>query len=172
MDSSTGTLQVLTGVDGVAARLGHRLTLVMQSWQGEVTWAGETPVAVAVSVDVASLKVDHGEGGVSPLTAPERVVARSNACKSLNAKRFPQITFTADTVDATADGYRLTGELEIHGRHREHVVDVTVTDRISCRSEVRQSDYGIKPYSLMMGSLRVADVVTVVFSASATDNLH
>jgi polyisoprenoid-binding protein YceI len=36
---------------------------------------------------------------------------------------------------------------------------------MSAQSTVRQSDYGVKPYSLLMGSLRVADDVTVAFTA-------
>jgi polyisoprenoid-binding protein YceI len=96
---------------------------------------------------------------------------RSNALKTLSAQRFPEVTFDAGTIEPTDTGYRLIGELEICGRRRDHTVDVTVADqKLSARTEVRQSDFGIKPYSMMMGSLRVADVVTVVFSASATDN--
>jgi carbonic anhydrase/acetyltransferase-like protein (isoleucine patch superfamily) len=36
---------------------------------------------------------------------------------------------------------------------------------MSAESKVCQSDYGVKPYSLLMGSLRVADEVTVSFTA-------
>ncbi|CNN71964.1 Putative S-adenosyl-L-methionine-dependent methyltransferase [Mycobacterium tuberculosis] len=36
---------------------------------------------------------------------------------------------------------------------------------MSAESAVRQSDYGIKPFSLLMGSVQVADEVTVSFSA-------
>jgi polyisoprenoid-binding protein YceI len=165
-DNGRDTLQVLTGVDGIAARMGHRLTLAVESWHAELSWDGDRPSRLALTADVASFVVESGEGGVTPLTSAERAVARSNALKSLNVKRFPQIRYSADSVDATDSGYRLTGQLDIHGRRRDHVVDVTLADdQVACRSEVRQSDFGIKPYSLMMGSLRVADAVTVVFAA-------
>jgi carbonic anhydrase/acetyltransferase-like protein (isoleucine patch superfamily) len=36
---------------------------------------------------------------------------------------------------------------------------------MSVESAVRQTDYGIKPYSLLMGSLQVADEVSVSFTA-------
>jgi len=36
---------------------------------------------------------------------------------------------------------------------------------MSAQSTLRQSDYGVKAYSLLMGSLRVADDVTVSFTA-------
>lgn len=170
-DASDGSLQVLTGVDGVAARMGHRLTLVLRTWQAAVEWGDDAPSALSVTVDVASLAVDHGEGGVTPMTAPERAVARSNALKSLSAKRFPQITYTADEVIATESGHQLVGTLDIGGRRRDLIVDVAVAERgdvweLSSQVQVRQSDFGIKPYSLMMGSLRVADTVTVLFTAT------
>lgn len=168
IDNTDGSLQVLTGVDRVAARMGHRLTLTVQNWRAEIDFDGDRPSRVTLTADAGSLIVESGEGGVTPLTAPERLVARANALKSLQTKRFPTIVFDADTVEPTADGYRLAGTLEIHGTRREHVVDVTVTDQISGSSQVRQTDFGITPYSLMLGSLRVADAVTVVLSASAT----
>ena len=168
---SDGTLQVLTGVDGVAARMGHRLTITIKTWHAEVSWDDDQPSAFTLSADVNSLAIDDGEGGVTPLSAPERVLARSNALKTLGANRFPEITFDANTVEPTEAGFRLTGTLQIHGRRRDHCLDVAVTDsgdfwELSSSSAVRQSDFGIKPFSMMMGSLRVADTVTVIFTAT------
>lgn len=37
--------------------------------------------------------------------------------------------------------------------------------RMTTETTVRQSDYGVKPYSLLMGSVRVADDVAVSFAA-------
>ena len=34
---------------------------------------------------------------------------------------------------------------------------------MSCRADVRQSEFGIKPYSMLMGSMKVVDTVTVSF---------
>ena len=33
---------------------------------------------------------------------------------------------------------------------------------------VRQSEFGVKPYSMFMGSMKVADEVTVAFTATRT----
>ena len=80
-------------------------------------------------------------------------------------------SFAADQVAKTADGYRLTGTLEIHGTPRPQTVEVRVADSgdalaLSARVQVTQSDFGVKPYSLMMGALKVADEVTIDFSAT------
>ena len=112
----------------------------------------------------------RGDGGVKGLSAPEKALVRSNALKSLDAGRFPEIRFAARVIDKTGDGYRLTGELEMRGKSRDHIVELRTEDlgdawRMSTESTVRQTEYGIKPYSLLMGSVQVADDVSVSFTA-------
>lgn len=171
LTAADGELRVLTGVTGRAAKMGHRLTIGMQSWQAVARWAGGEPVSAELTVAVDSLEVLGGEGGVTPLTGPEKGVARLNALKSLDAKKFPEIRFTADGASKTADGYRISGNLEIHGTSRPQVVDVSLSDAgdstaLTASVRVRQTDFGVKPYSLMMGALKVADEVTIEFSAT------
>jgi polyisoprenoid-binding protein YceI len=170
LDASQGELLVRTGVTGRAAKMGHRLTIAMNSWQATVSWSGDQPTAVRLTVAVDSLQVLRGEGGLTPLSAPEKALVRSNALKCLESDRFPRIHFQCDDVAKAGEGYRLTGMLEVHGRARQHVVDVRVADlgdlwRLSCDTELRQSEYGVTRYSLLMGSMKVADNVTVSFSA-------
>ena len=93
-----GTLTIRTGVGGRAARMGHRLTIAMNSWQIDVDWADGAPARVALGVDVDSLTVVTGEGGVTPLSGPEKVVVRSNALKVLDAGKFPRIEYVAEEV--------------------------------------------------------------------------
>lgn len=170
LDASDGRLLVKTGVAGRAARMGHRLTIAMNTWQAAVRWAGDEPVDVDLTVEVASLEVVAGEGGVKGLSGPEKALARSNALEVLDADRFPQIRFRSDDVAKTDSGYRMTGMLEIHGTSRERVIGLRVDDvgdrwRMSCEAEVRQSEFGLKPYSMLLGSMKVTDAVTVSFTA-------
>lgn len=171
IDPAAGELRIQTGVAGRAAKMGHRLTIAMQSWEATVRWAGDKPKSAELTVAVDSLAVLSGEGGIKPLAGPEKGVARANALKSLDAKKFPQIRFVADDIAKTTDGYRLTGTTEIHGTTRPQVVDLRVEDRgdawaLSTEVSITQSDFGVKPYSLFMGSLRVADEVTLEFAAT------
>ncbi|MFT4125829.1 MAG: YceI family protein [Gordonia sp. (in: high G+C Gram-positive bacteria)] len=163
-----GDLLIHTGVAGPAARTGHRLTIAVD-WCADVSGDDDAPTAVHVVVPTESLQVRSGTGGLTPLSAPERAVARANALKSLQVTRFPEITFHAPTVVATADGYRLPGSLTICGRSREVTVDLQVGDggRITAEFGVRQTDFGIKPYSLAMGTLKVADQVRLTVDVAA-----
>lgn len=170
LDASDGELLVQTGVTGRAAKMGHRLTITMNSWQAAVRWAGDDPVDVDLTVEVSSLQVLRGVGGVKGLSGPEKALARSNALGILDADRFPQIRFRSDDIVKADGGYRITGKLEIHGVARDHAVDLRVDDvgdrwRMSCEAEVRHSEFGLKPYSMLLGSMKVTDEVTVSFTA-------
>jgi polyisoprenoid-binding protein YceI len=170
LDGSHGELVIRTGVAGRAAQMGHRLTIAMRSWQATTRWDSDEPVSAKLTVDVGSLEVVRGEGGLTSLSGPEKILVRSNALRSLGARRFPRITFAANTIEKTDDGYRLTGTLTIHGKARTQTVDVRTDDLdgswwLSSETTVRQSEFGIKPYSQLLGSLKVADDVTVSFTA-------
>ncbi|EUA42467.1 yceI-like domain protein [Mycobacterium xenopi 4042] len=104
------------------------------------------------------------------MSGPEKALVRSNALRSLDADRFPEIRFAADAIDRTEDGYRLTGTLHIHGKAQHREIKLCTDDlgdswRLSSQTTVRQSDFGIKPFSLLMGSVKVADEVSVSFTA-------
>lgn len=150
--------------------MGHRLTIAMTRWRATVSWSDSQPVNARLTVETDSFEVLRGDGGVKGLSAAEKALVRSNALKSLSASRFPEISYAADAIKNAGDGYRLTGTLHIRGVSRDHVVEVRTEDlgeswRMSVESTIRQSDYGIKPYSLLMGSVQVADDVSLSFSA-------
>jgi polyisoprenoid-binding protein YceI len=170
LDGSDGELLVRTGVAGRAAKMGHRLTIAMRRWHATTQWDADVPVSAELTVDVGSLDVVRGDGGLTPLSGPEKILVRSNALRSLDARRFPRITFAATTIEKTDDGYQLAGTLTIHGKSRPQIVNVRTEDlgdswRMSGETTVRQSEFGVTPYSQLLGSLKVADDVTVSFTA-------
>jgi polyisoprenoid-binding protein YceI len=170
LDASDGQLLVHTGVTGRAAKMGHRLTIAMNTWLATVRWSAGEPVEAQLTVEVDSLQVLRGVGGLKALSGPEKTLARSNALKVLDAERFPQIRFQASDIDEEDDGYRLTGTLEIHGVANEWGIDLLTEEvgdawRLSCQADVRHSDFGLEPYSMFLGSMKVVDTVTVSFAA-------
>lgn len=170
-DGSDGELTIGTGVAGRAARMGHRLTVAMGSWRAGVSWAGDRPETMQLTVDVDSFAVLRGEGGLAPLSPPEKALIRMNALKCLDATRYPQIRFHSGDIAEVDGGYRLAGTLAVHGREHPHTVDLRVTDAgdswlLQCDSTVLHSDYGVKRYSLLMGSVQVADAVTMSWQAT------
>lgn len=142
MGPQDARLLVETFRAGAAAQLGHDLTLEVGSWSAAVE--GER---VTLDADPRSLRVVEGLRGVKPLTDGDREQIR----RSIDAKvlRGQPIRFSGTLRDGT-----LSGELTLNGRSRRITV---VEDRVV----LKPSDWGIKPFSALMGALKVRDEVVV-----------
>ena len=170
LDASDGELHLRTGVTGRAARMGHRLTIAMTRWQATVTWDGAEPVAAELVVETDSFEVLRGEGGVKGVVrtgegggALERVEVAGRRALSrdpLHRRRYRQNRGRVSPQRDTADPREVA-----KARNRLRTDDLGDSWRMSAESTVRQSDYGIKPFSLLMGSVQVVDEVTVSFTA-------
>lgn len=171
LDAANGSLTLHTGVSGPASKMGHRLTIEMGSWRAGVDWDGAAPVSATVTVDLDSMKVLSGEGGVTPLSSPEKSLVRSNALKTLNAKKFPTVEFHTESITARDGGYLLRGPLTVRGVTHPVDVQLDVNDeggelKLAAEADVSQAAHKVKPYSMAMGAMKVADVVRVSFAGS------
>ena len=68
---------------------------------------------------------------------------------------------------AGGDRLSVTGELQLAGRHHPITFELTgdAEGKLSGAAIVKQSDWGMKPYSALFGTLKVVDEVTVEVSA-------
>lgn len=170
---SHGSLTLHTGVEGRAARAGHALTLALPDWSAVITVEGTEPTAVSMRVPWATLQVVRGEG-VLPLTPLDKGVIKSSALKALSADTHPELVFTSTSVTPQAGGYEVRGQASLAGATGPLgvVVHVNRTDGvIACEATFPfvQSDFGLKPYSAMLRSLRVSDAVEVRMSVAFPD---
>jgi polyisoprenoid-binding protein YceI len=146
--------------------MGHNLVIVMDDWSATVTMSRGRPRAVSLSVVAASLRIESGSGGIKPITDRDRADIRSNALGALHADEHPEVTFEADDLRLTGDTLAVEGTLTVAGTARaiSALADVERADgrvRVHCTVPVRQSDFGVTPYSTMLGQLRVADEVRI-----------
>ena len=91
----------------------------------------------------------------------------------LHVARYPTATFTVRSSQAVAPpageaitAYALDGEFDLHGVRRPLKVVATVervenTMHVRGKFNIKQSDHGIKPYSKYLGTVRVADELTI-----------
>ena len=158
-------LVLRTSRDGLAASAGHDLTIGLTRWSGELTVGDDgTPSALDVRIDMTSLVVHDGSGGLKPLTDKDKRDIVSNARKVLGSDRFPEARFGEATFKPGANGGgSVTGTLTLHGQSRPVTLQVTETgpDRYHATGQVVQSAFGIKPYSGFFGALKVSDAVDV-----------
>lgn len=154
----------MTSRDGLVAQAGHDLTIDATRWSGElVVGADLSPTSLAVTVDLGALVVRAGTGGVKPLTDRDKREIAVTARKVLAADRYPEATFTATNFEPAGDGGTITGTLAVAGQVRPQRLAVTETapGRYRATATIRQTDFGIKPYSAFLGTLKVSDAVKV-----------
>jgi polyisoprenoid-binding protein YceI len=160
-----GTLQLHTGREGMAKKIGHDLVIEAKKWSAKVNVdADPTRSTAQVTVDTRSLEVVSGTGGAKPLSDKDRKDIKENIDKKvLKTDKFPEITFTSSRVDASGtDRFTVHGDLSIMGTARPATMEITVAgDKASGTMNLKQSDWGIKPFSALMGALKLADALTV-----------
>ena len=138
-----GTLTVLTGKGGAAAKAGHNLVIEVTRWSAKVE-VGEG-ISMALMADPRSLRVVDGSGGISPLGDEEKAA----------------IAQTIDEEVLKGLPIRL-----MRVRHPiEFALNVGDDGRLTGSAMVKQTDWKMKPFSALFGTLKVADVVEVAIDA-------
>ena len=166
-----GRLLVRTGRSGLGRRAGHDLTIEAARWSGTLTLPGDAATipgaasaegaSVEVTVPVEGLEVREGTGGVLPLSDQDRAEITKNLRRILGAS---DIVFTASAATGTADDFTVEGRLTIAGRTEPLTVRGRADGaRVRGEATVKQTRWGIKPYSAFFGALKLADDVTVTF---------
>ena len=153
---SNGSLKVKTGKEGAAAKMGHDLVLVVNSWEATIE-GGDSP-SIKLTADPGSVEVESGAGGAKPLGDKDK----GDIKKSIDKKVLgsSQISFTSSEVSDSA----AKGDLSIAGSSSQVSIPISVSgDKITGSHTFSQSDFGIKQFSAMMGALKVKDQVTVEF---------
>jgi polyisoprenoid-binding protein YceI len=164
--TDNGRITLRTFRDGLVAQAGHDLTIDAVRWSGEVVVGADlSPESLQAKVDLGALVVREGTGGIKPLSDRDKREIAVTARKTLSADRYPQATFTATSFEPSAPGAggTIVGTLALAGQSRQQrlAVSQTAPGIYHASTTIRQTDFGIKPYSAFLGSLKVADAVQV-----------
>lgn len=161
---SDGRIVLRTYREGLAAQVGHDLVLEIADWSADVT-PPDTPggPAIEARMDLASLRVLEGTGGVKPLTDKDRRDIVGNAQKSLDTERHGQAVYRSSGFVPSGDGGTVDGTLSLHGVERPLTLTITRTAQggYAARANVKQTEHGIKPYTAFFGTLKLRDLVDV-----------
>lgn len=146
--------------------MGHDLKLRVERFEIEVERA-----TVSAKFATSSLRVVAAMrgGNEDPRALSDRdraEIERNVARDVLEAHRYPEITFASTEVLAG----RVRGTLVLHGRELlgEFPFEQTAS-RCVARVDLDVRRFGIRPYSAMLGALRVAPIVRVVVSTPSPD---
>lgn len=182
--SEESLLQILVYRGGAMARLGHNHVIASHRLNGAVYVLDDpTQMRFDVSFPVNELTVDEPAmremaGPDFPPNVPQtaRDGTRTNLLSEalLDGANYPDIRLRATEVVAAGDGYDVGVEITL--KSQVHTVRVPVTLerkagalKASGEFPLKQSDLGLKPFSVAMGTLIVLDEMRVRFEVSARE---
>jgi polyisoprenoid-binding protein YceI len=164
----SGTLSVRTGRTGAAAKAGHDLVIDVTAWQATLeVGADPAQTRIVLDADAASLRVREGTGGIQALGDDDK----ANIEQTINDEVLKRqgIEFCSTAVQTAADGSRFSvqGELTLVGKACPIAFDLIVgaDGTLSGSVVVKQTVWGITPYSTLFGALKVVDEVEVMIDA-------
>jgi polyisoprenoid-binding protein YceI len=164
----TGTMSVRTRRTGAAAMAGHNLLFEVGSWKASLVIGEDAAgTSLELEVDGASLKVLEGTGGVHSLGDDDKAEIEQTIDKEVLKRQ--EITFRSTSVEPGSEGgLHVQGDLTLLGQTRPFAFDVAADGdaAISAVAVVKQTNWGMKPYSTLYGALKVVDEVEVSLTAS------
>jgi hypothetical protein len=153
------TLTVHTKRQGAAAKAGHDLTMEVGAWEGTLV-LGDRP-SVSLVVESTSFKVREGTGGVQKLDDDDM----ANIEQTIDDEVLHRRKVKFQSTDVSVDGNRLTvtGDLRLNMNTNPVTFDLEVSDdgRLSGGAVLKQSNWGLTPYTALFGALKVADEVEI-----------
>ena len=158
-----GTLAVRTERTGAAAKAGHDLLLHVTRWNATLD-LGDLP-RVALDADATSLRVREGTGGMQKLGDEDRANIEKTIDDEVLSRRA--IGFRSTRVERSGHRLHVEGDLTLARATRPIAFELELAgDRIAGAAVVKQTEWGMKPYSALFGALKVADEVRVEIDAA------
>jgi polyisoprenoid-binding protein YceI len=179
VDGRTSELHILAYRGGTMARLGHNHVISSKDVQGFVFLQQELSRShVDLTLSVDSLIVDdprsrsiEGEDFAADVPQDARDGTRRNLLRSevLDVEHYPSIRLQSTHISGTRARLEVIMRIAIKSETRDVPVIVTLQengDTLTATGEfaVRQTDFGITPFSIALGALQVQDQLRIKFS--------
>jgi polyisoprenoid-binding protein YceI len=164
LDQSAAECLVFTYKEGLLSAVAHDLEIRVTRFELDVD---EAAPSVTARFDAASLRVVTAmhdgapkEGALSD--GDKQKIEHNLAEDVLHTREHPEIRFASTSVKPDGEGYRIAGELTLHGKTRVIAFSAQPAgDRLVAEVRLHQPDFGVKPYSAMLGTLKVKPDVLV-----------
>jgi polyisoprenoid-binding protein YceI len=168
-------LWVYVAKAGLFSALAHNHEIGVRSFSGSVT-VPDNPAGAALTLDIEAKSLTVLDKKVSEEDRTK--IFNSMHSEVLESVQHPRIAFKSVSVsDIKPSGvnvYSLTvdGDLNLHGVTKRIAVPMTVTItpqqlKATGKYTLKQTEFGIKPYSAAGGAVKVKDDVVVNFAIVA-----
>ena len=179
LDAAKSAVRIYAFRGGKAAKFGHNHVLSAPTFQGFFYLASDGTAASRFDLefrldqlvfDEPEQRAALGPAFASSISVEDRASTRTNMLGDNNfqAAKFPMVRI--QSLQITGDGPKFAAKVavELHGQAREIWTPLTVTglpDKLEVQGSfvLKQSDFGIKTFSLFGGLLAVQDETIVEF---------
>jgi polyisoprenoid-binding protein YceI len=160
---------------GSLARLGHDHVVAARALQGYVApdeGRADLYVPLAeLTVDEPALRAQAGFD-TQPTAADIEGTRANMHDKVLETQRFPHALIRVSSVERSAGGVRLKLALVLHGVTRDFDVPAQLQAtgnelRVEGTLAIKQTDFGIAPFSILGGAVQVQDALDLRFAVQA-----
>jgi polyisoprenoid-binding protein YceI len=163
-DPSSAECTVFTFKEGLLATIAHDLRIRVESFEIEVD---DVAKAITARFDATSLRVvtarrNSADAPSLLSVSDKRRIEKQIRDEVLHSATHPEARFESNEVREVGDSFEVAGDLTLHGSTR--ALRATVRPEGSgwtTQIQLHQPDYGIQPFSALMGTLKVQPVVTV-----------
>ena len=165
------------------ARLGHDHIVSSDHVQGFIFLDSRSDQCTAdLFVPIGMLEVDNAKlrtraAMTTTPTAADIKGTRGNMLKSIKGEDFPFAQLHSSDCFTSVSGNQSTVELTIHGVTQQRKLDIALEQTtgdelvISGTFSILQSDFGIIPFSIMNGLIKVQDKLDLSFRLIAKKSL-
>jgi polyisoprenoid-binding protein YceI len=175
IDLSQSQVTATLTQEGFIARRYPSHRVEVKSFNGKIEVSEKDQTQVEVEVEAESKSLTNADQGMSEFERKEFHAVVNNLV--LESDKFPRIKFVSVSVsDAQKSGetrsFTLKGDLTLRDVTKRVSFPVTVTGdkdqlRASGEAKIKQSDFGIKPYSGKLGLIKIGDEVKINFAIVA-----
>jgi polyisoprenoid-binding protein YceI len=165
---------VHTDTAGLLGAMGHKLNIAIQDFSGQIRLPSDKPESASLQMKIMPRS----------LTVTDKISEKDKAeiedniqNKVLHTQIYPEIIFASSTVSGKKikDGsykIKITGNLSLFGVTRLIEISTLVSineNQLIATGDflIKQTDFKIKPFSALGGTLKVKDELRLSFSLQA-----
>lgn len=169
-DASSAQCLVFVLKEGLLSPVAHDLKLQIEEFEVAVDEPTRSVAAIfnADSARVLTAMRDGEEDRAALSPEQKTQIGLNIRLEVLKSREYPDIVFVSESVAASELGHVVKGSVTLLQTTRAITFPVRLTNgHYVAEAIVHQPDFGIVPYSAMMGAIRVRPSVTVRVSIPA-----
>jgi len=179
IDSELSQIVLRVYRGGAMARLGHDHIIASRNVQGYIALdKNDDQCRADIFVPLMSLDVDDPQlraaAELDTTPSPEDISGtRNNMLMSIEAADFPFVQLSSNNCSGGLSGNETPVVLSLHGVKQQRKLQVrlqSIDDNqmlVSGEFSIKQTDFGIKPFSIMNGLIKVEDKVDLTYQLTA-----